>query len=79
MTQIHLRIGDLRRQKKITQQELADQVGVSYQTVSRWETGAGEPELSRNGQAREISGIRKGSICCAPERVITMRTMWIFW
>lgn len=46
MTQIHLRIGDLRRQKKITQQELADQVGVSYQTVSRWETGAGEPELS---------------------------------
>ena len=46
MTRIHLRIGDLRRRKKITQQELADRVGVSYQTVSRWETGAGEPELS---------------------------------
>ncbi len=46
MTQIHLRIADLRRQKKVTQQELADRVGVSYQTVSRWETGAGEPELS---------------------------------
>lgn len=46
MNQIHLRIADLRRQRKITQQELADQVGVSYQTVSRWETGAGEPELS---------------------------------
>ena len=46
MAQIHLRIADLRRQKKVTQQELADRVGVSYQTVSRWETGAGEPELS---------------------------------
>ena len=47
MARIHLRIGDLRRQKKVTQQELADRVGVSFQTVSRWETGAGEPELSR--------------------------------
>ena len=46
VAQIHLRIADLRRQRKVTQQELADQVGVSYQTVSRWETGAGEPELS---------------------------------
>ncbi len=46
MARIHLRIGDLRRQKKVTQQELADRVGVSFQTVSRWETGAGEPELS---------------------------------
>lgn len=46
MIQIHLRIADLRRQRKITQQELADRIGVSYQTVSRWETGAGEPELS---------------------------------
>lgn len=46
MAQIHLRIADLRRQKKVTQQELADRVGVSYQTVSRWETGVGEPELS---------------------------------
>ncbi len=45
MAQIHLRIADLRRQKKVTQQELADR-GVSYQTVSRWETGTGEPELS---------------------------------
>lgn len=26
MTQIHLRIADLRRQKKVTQQELADRV-----------------------------------------------------
>ena len=39
MAQIHLRIADLRRQKKVTQQELADRVGVSYQTVRRWETG----------------------------------------
>lgn len=46
MIQIHLRIADLRRKRKITQQELADRIGVSYQTVSRWETGAGEPELS---------------------------------
>lgn len=29
----------LRREKNITQDQLADILGVSYQSVSRWETG----------------------------------------
>lgn len=39
MKKINLRIAELRHKKKITQQELADMVGVSFQTISKWENG----------------------------------------
>lgn len=42
MNNISLRIADLRKIKKITQQELADCIGVSFQTISKWETGVSQ-------------------------------------
>ena len=38
-------IGFLRRQKKMTQEQLADRVNVTRQTVSRWEVDEVVPEL----------------------------------
>ena len=35
----------LRREKDITQEQLAEMLGVSYQSVSRWETGACYPDM----------------------------------
>ncbi len=46
MDKISLRIVDLRKQKRITQQELADHVGVSSQTISKWETGSSMPDIT---------------------------------
>lgn len=46
MKKINLRIKDLRKAERITQQQLADAVGVTFQTVSKWETGVAMPDLS---------------------------------
>lgn len=37
---------DLRREKGITQEQLAEQLNVSDRTVSRWETGSNLPDIS---------------------------------
>lgn len=39
------RIKELRRSKEITQEEFADYLGVSYQSVSRWENGVCYPDM----------------------------------
>ena len=46
MAKISLRIADLRKNSRITQQELADSIGVSFQTVSKWETGISMPDIT---------------------------------
>lgn len=39
-------IKHLRQQQKVTQEQLADHLGVSYQAVSKWETNANTPDIS---------------------------------
>ena len=36
---------ELRKEKKLTQEQLAEQLGVARRTVSRWETGNNMPDL----------------------------------
>ncbi|MCI8668507.1 MAG: helix-turn-helix transcriptional regulator [Lachnospiraceae bacterium] len=46
MSKIALRIADLRKKHRVTQQELADCIGVSFQTISKWETGVSMPDIT---------------------------------
>lgn len=39
-------IRDLRNEKKLTQVELADKIGVTDRAVSKWENGRGSPDIS---------------------------------
>jgi len=39
-------IAHLRKEKKMTQQELGEKVGVTNKTISRWENGDYMPDLS---------------------------------
>ena len=46
---MNLKIGEkiraLRLQQKMTQDQLADRLGVSYQSISRWENGITYPDI----------------------------------
>ena len=38
-------IKELRTEKGLTQKELADELGISNKTISKWETGNGLPDI----------------------------------
>lgn len=46
MRAVKLILSELRRAKGITQSELADYLGVSFQSVSKWENGTTMPDIS---------------------------------
>ncbi len=46
MTTVKLKIAELRREKGIGQQDLAEVLGVSFQSVSKWETGTTMPDIT---------------------------------
>jgi len=44
-TEFGQKVAGLRNEKKMTQTELAEELGVSTQAVSKWETGGGFPDV----------------------------------
>ena len=46
MNHIGQRIKELRKKKDLTQERLADYLGVTYKAVSKWECGTTTPDLS---------------------------------
>lgn len=47
----------LRKRKGMSQQEVADAVGVSRQTVSNWELGQGSPALDKAAELARLYGV----------------------
>ena len=54
----------LRKEKGMTQKELADKLGIVAKTVSKWETGHGFPDLSTLSALSEIFGVSEKSLLC---------------
>ena len=53
---------ELRRREGISQEQLADRLGVTRQSVSKWESGAAMPELAKIiGTLRDPDSIRRWS------------------
>jgi len=54
MGQIGRKISQLRKERNMTQMELADKLGISFQAVSNWERGNTMPDI---GKLPELAGI----------------------
>lgn len=52
----------LRKARGMTQQEAADQLGVSNKTVSKWENGAGLPDITLLPALAELYGVTADDI-----------------
>ena len=51
------KISAARKAKNMTQMELADQMGISFQAVSNWERGSSMPDISKLPELAEILGV----------------------
>lgn len=54
MKSIGKRISNFRKDKNITQMELADKLGISFQAVSNWERGETMPDISKLPELAQI-------------------------
>lgn len=66
--QIGKNIAGLRRTQNMTQMQLADEVGVSFQAVSNWERGNSMPDISKLPQLAELFSVSLDELlgCNAP-------------
>ena len=51
------RLYQLRKEKNLSQEDLAEQLGVSRQSVSRWENGSASPDFDKTAQIAELFGV----------------------
>ena len=57
LQQIGRKISELRRERDMTQNELADKAGVSYQAVSSWERGLTMPDIAKLPGISQVLGV----------------------
>ena len=80
MNNLGNRIYELRLKNNLSQEALADSLGVSRQAISKWENSMSVPELEKLVQMSEIFGVSldyliKGDFADVPEEVATDEEM----
>ncbi len=53
----HSNLVQLRKLNHMSQEELADKIGVSRQTLSKWETGESLPDIEKCKQLADLFGV----------------------
>lgn len=67
MKNIGQRIKDLRKKNDLTQEKLADYLGVTYKSVSKWECGLTTPDLALIVPLSKILGVSTDELLGAKE------------
>ena len=60
-------IRKLRREKDMTQERLAELLGVTYQSVSRWENGTAYPDMELLPPLAQLFGVSVDALLGMPE------------
>ena len=63
MSEFSERLKELRKAANITQTQLADKLNLHPQTVSKWERGLSEPDISQLGEIAAALGITMEKLC----------------
>lgn len=70
--QIGQKIKELRKSRKMSQEALAEELGVSKQTISNWEVGRKSPRMKAVKKMAELFDVPEGSILAAlPAEVVS--------
>ena len=67
------RIRDLRKQKRMSQTELAKSAGVSQTTVTAWETGKAEPSSSAVAKLADIFNVTTDYLLGRPDKQVAKK------
>lgn len=65
-------IAELRRRNRLTQRELAERLGISDRTVSKWERGEGFPDIAILPSLAEVFGVTLDHLLLGEEKGITV-------
>ena len=60
----------LRKLNQMSQDELADQIGVSRQTLSKYETGESLPDIERCNRLADIFGVTVDDLINYEKRIL---------
>ena len=63
----------LRKQKSLTQEALAEAVGVARQTIAKWEAGESTPDLDLSGRLASALEVTLDDLVNAPEGELDSR------
>ena len=70
-------IKELRKKNNLTQQNLADQLGVTYQAVSKWENGKNIPDIAILKEISKLYNIRHTMSSFTPNKYLPLKTQMI--
>ena len=63
----------LRKQRNLTQEALAEKVGVARQTIAKWETEESAPDLEMSGRLASVLEVSLDDLVNAPEDELDSR------